>query len=357
MTLKTDWTMHLQTAFSICHWTYHLRFKTNAENSHNTGLKSLNDKSKLEETARPVWTNESIYGPAKSDKNVQSKSTFHSGSADYQQMDPMREQKRDIYDQMSMSNRQLVNGQEQVPQMRRSVVTIRNNTNKSKQFKQQTANYQQRPQVQRDWLDSKHRSLYVKPSDYECAADMPGLKSTTSDYLLNSETLYRNEIRKSIKNVMQQKQPQQQQQQQSVSNSQNGITLPIFNQKHNSFNPILDYENPKTLMEPFFYTNNIDQKCKYQGLGNSIKNPSTGNYLTTTVPQVYNSTASNSVAINQSKNNHQKGPVITKIVSNANPKCDSMNSNKEMSASKNLTRSMIYLERPSNSSNEYESRV
>lgn len=25
LTLKTDWTMHLQTAFSICHWTYHLR--------------------------------------------------------------------------------------------------------------------------------------------------------------------------------------------------------------------------------------------------------------------------------------------------------------------------------------------
>ena len=25
LTLKSDWTMHLQTAFSICHWTYHLR--------------------------------------------------------------------------------------------------------------------------------------------------------------------------------------------------------------------------------------------------------------------------------------------------------------------------------------------
>lgn len=25
LTLKTDWTMHIQTVFSICHWTYHLR--------------------------------------------------------------------------------------------------------------------------------------------------------------------------------------------------------------------------------------------------------------------------------------------------------------------------------------------
>ncbi len=27
LTLKTDWKMHIQTVFSICHWTYHQRFR------------------------------------------------------------------------------------------------------------------------------------------------------------------------------------------------------------------------------------------------------------------------------------------------------------------------------------------
>lgn len=93
-----------------------------------------------------------------------------------------------------------------VPALRRSVVTIRNNTNKSLQFKHTAnnnisqANYQDR----RDVLDAKHKSLFVQGSEYtaDCGPERNPIKTTASDYLLNSETLYRNEIRKSCKWVI-----------------------------------------------------------------------------------------------------------------------------------------------------------
>ena len=37
LTLKTDWTMHLQTAYSVCHWTYHLKAKE-AEEKNVRGI-------------------------------------------------------------------------------------------------------------------------------------------------------------------------------------------------------------------------------------------------------------------------------------------------------------------------------
>ncbi len=45
----------------------------------------------------------------------------------------------------------------------------------------------------------------------------------------------------------------------------NGITLPIYNQAQSNFNPLLEYENPRALMDPFFY-NNIDQKAQIEGI-------------------------------------------------------------------------------------------
>lgn len=44
----------------------------------------------------------------------------------------------------------------------------------------------------------------------------------------------------------------------------NGITLPIVNQTNNNMNALLEYENPKNLIEPIFYTN-TEQKVKFSG--------------------------------------------------------------------------------------------
>jgi len=80
---------------------------------------------------------------------------------------------------------------------------------------------------------------------------------------------------------------------------------------------------------------------------NQSKNYTSGAvYLTTTAPQVFDSTNS-SIANNYSKNvSHQKAPTINKVVSTtaSKPSSDS-NSNKEMTSS-NISRPMVYLERP-----------
>lgn len=86
------------------------------------------------------------------------------------------------------------------PQLRRSVVTIRNNTNKSKQFKNTGNNiYQAGQQPPRNYIDNRHKSMFINSSNYVTECEPEAIKSANSDYLLNSETLYRNEIRKSIK--------------------------------------------------------------------------------------------------------------------------------------------------------------
>lgn len=87
--------------------------------------------------------------------------------------------------------------------------------------------------------------------------------------------------------------------------------------------------------------------------------------MTTTVPQVFDST-NTGVSNNYSRNvSYQKSPAISKVVSTSTTKPimdsnsnNTSTSNKEMSATgNNMTRSMVFLERPVNSNNEYESRV
>lgn len=73
--------------------------------------------------------------------------------------------------------------------LHRSVVTIRSNTNKSKQFKQQHLGKQGRA-----FQEARHKSLYLEASQN---SPEQRLKTANSDYLLNSETLYRDDLRKS----------------------------------------------------------------------------------------------------------------------------------------------------------------
>lgn len=126
------------------------------------------------------------------DQLIRSKSTVH--SSEYQQMD------RQNYESVGRN----VDANDEVdgtqPQLRRSVVTIRNNTNKSKQFKNTGNNiYQAGQQQPRNYIDNRHKSMFINSSDYVTECEPEAIKSANSDYLLNSETLYRNEIRKSIK--------------------------------------------------------------------------------------------------------------------------------------------------------------
>ncbi len=200
LTLKTNWKMNLQTEFSICHWTYHLKFiKTSYFNDPHSIFKHLNEskKTKINTNADQMWSDDdaSIEKVKFNPNEMRSKSAMQ--SIDYQQADPEHRQKSDyeaVFTNRHANTNDLVS---QVP-LRRNVVTIKNNTNKSTQFKSHgIGNYQNQS---RDWLDSKHKSLYAKASDYvtECEPIMSPIK-TNSDYILNSETIYRNQLRKSCK--------------------------------------------------------------------------------------------------------------------------------------------------------------
>ncbi len=89
-----------------------------------------------------------------------------------------------------------------------------------------------------------------------------------------------------------------------------------------------------------------------------------GVYLSATAPQIFDSTTNVTKVLAVKK--QQNMPSVNKIVSNTNtsgslkakPPVDSNSKvNKEMSSTGNLAKSMIYLERPTNTANEYESRV
>lgn len=315
LTLKTDWTMHLQTPFSICHWTYHSRFKANFDEPKKPKSEARNKCVFSDEMEKP-------YKP----EQVQ---RFENLS-DYQQIEKQKVENNNIYGTALNDPSQ--------PAIRRSVVTIRDNTNKSLKFKADGAsNYRNQP---RDWIDSKHRSLYVKNSDYDTHCEsMNPIKPTASDYLLNSETLYRKQIRNSIKNVMQQNQPQPQRQTSNAPNS--GITLPIFNESKQNYSAVLEYENPKALADPFFYKSiSINKKATHGD--NPNKNYSSTIHLSTTPPQIFDSTTNMTKFMTKNLNNQSNSKTV--------------NASAEMNANEK-TRSMIYLERPTNLSNEYESRV
>ncbi len=196
LTLKTNWKMNLQTEFSICHWTYHLKYiKKSYFNDPHSIFKHLKARDKA--IPDQLWSDEdsSIEKIKYNPDEARSKPTIQ--SMDYQQVDPEHRQQPDYETVLANKQANSRGLPSQVP-LRRNVVTIKNNTNKSTQFKSNgTGNYQNQS---RDWLDSKHKSLYVKGSDYvtECEPIMSPIK-TNSDYILNSETIYRNQLRKSCK--------------------------------------------------------------------------------------------------------------------------------------------------------------
>jgi hypothetical protein len=152
LTFKNDWTMHLQTSFSICHWTYH---------------------SKM---------NKRIKG---SKKNLHSQS-IHVDSVDF-----------------------LVDKKQQ-PQLQQHRPTAVNDSTiytarTAKNTTTGNPNENARPFViYDDTAECRHSSLLEDKKEPIFNGNSNQL-ATTNDYLLNSETMYRDEIRKSIKNVLQTK--------------------------------------------------------------------------------------------------------------------------------------------------------
>ncbi len=153
-----------------------------------------NTPSKASPNTGLLWLKEPGYQQEKFnhiDHLVRSKSTVL--SSEYQRVSVVG---KPNYEALDRSGAPLDEIDGTQPQLRRSVVTIRNNNTKSKQFKNTGAVCQSEP---RGWANDRHKSLFIKGPDYVTECEPAPVRSAGSDYLLNSETLYRDEIRKSIK--------------------------------------------------------------------------------------------------------------------------------------------------------------
>lgn len=357
LTLKTDWTMHLQTAFSICHWTYHLRFKSDSPNKMHKDRNEIKQKVYMEqklwlgpeddnldnfEKSLTAYTNDKQRPIVHSQSEYQDVSSHHLRKTNVKRLSALSQKQADSKNETCKNCNENTNCSQHP--LRRSVVTIRSNTNKSKQFKQQLGNQA------RGFQDAKHKSLYLEGAQYSPESK---LKATNSDYFLNSETLYRDDLRKSSRNIVPHKQLGMAKVVRPASICHNGITLPIFNQTNNNFNPLLEYENPKNLIEPIFYTSS-EQKVKFSGT--RTKNYISGVYLTATPPQIFDSTSTSSPMVLSQKGNYQKLPTLTALMPSTTKPIDTSN-NVANEMNNSTHRSMIFLERPANSGNEYESRV
>lgn len=284
LTLKTEWNMHLQTAFSICHWTYHLKFKpNNHKSSYRLKTGHVNDaepiKKQLTEANNESNRN-STDSTAKKPTNNYDSNQNKTGLLTYQQPNIIRTNPSNIYGSYNNQRQNMIN--------------------------------------------TKHKSLiehYTDDTIYNTNVDdiikpLPG----SSDYLLNSETLYRNEIRKSIRNIMQQKRNSA-----NAIGASTGTLITPSSMAHmiNQQNKQLEAQRS----EPYYFQS--DGKKRLIG----------GVYLTSTTPTIID-------------NSSTKIPTITHIVTSTI--CSTTNPRQ---IDQNKNRSVLYLERRSSSSNEYESRV
>ena len=170
--------------------------------------------------------------------------------------------------------------------------------------------------MSRNLLESKHKSLIERPSENMFK---PNPNSVGGDYLLNSETLYRNEIRKSIRNVMLQKRY-----------STSGITT------SSTSNVVIKRPEPF-----YFYNEGLEQKRIVSGVylsanhATTIENSSTPLNSSSKLPAASLITSSSAVCASKPFNGKYE---------------DSFFSIQEPN-----NRNVLYLER--RPSNEYESRV
>jgi hypothetical protein len=261
LTLRTDWNMHLRTEYSICHWTYHVKI-------NEIKLKKIIKKHK--EKLSFEINNTAIKSAAAT--------VSSSGLPVLQQ-----EYSNSHYDNHSN-------------------VPFRTNNKSNSVYSNN---------------HYKHKSMFVDDKYFQnnlmnnVTTNLDMIDST-SDCLLNSETIYRNEIRKSIRNIMQQK---------KVNQTSNNNSSANINQAALSYR-----------LKSYISSNNSSN------LNNSSKRLcSSGIYLTSSIP--FNNTNANNNGSVNSNNSGVKIPIIT---------CTNENNVS--------SRPILYLENK-NSSNEYESRV
>lgn len=323
LTLKSEWNMHLQTAFSICHWTYHLNLRQSKENTLKYQSKSINtitgsntmssDTKKLTETANP-YTLQSL-NRKQADPNDYN--DYNENNYNLQKM----HQTLNSYEQNKRISTLLT--YQQNNELNRNSVLTRNNNNNSNCIYGGSNRYQQRQNM----IETKHNSLidhYDDKNTYNPNLLEGVEEKKQGNELMNSETLYRNEIRKSIRNIMQQKR--------TSTNGMIGSTSTLvasasvahlLNQQKNQ--AIMEH-SAATNRDPFYYQSDPGKKQLVSGV-----------YLTSTKPTVID-------------NSSVKMPTITHILTST-----ICSTTTNPNANKN--RSVLYLERRSSSSNEYESRV
>jgi type II secretory pathway pseudopilin PulG len=153
LTLKNDWNMHLQTAYSVCHWTWHLKLKeTNqARVDYQQQIKSISGQTIQDKPDR------NLNYPNNPQKYYSPKISAHHYNSD--------PHIPNYVDQRQQQNQQ---------QQQQQQLHLRSN-----QFNHnQSSNI-----INRSLVEKKHQSLFVENSE-------------------SYQTVYRNEIRKSIRNIL-----------------------------------------------------------------------------------------------------------------------------------------------------------
>lgn len=148
---------------------------------------------------------------------------------------------------------------------------------------------------------AKHQSMFIQQADL----NESNLFSSNSDYLLNSETLYRNEIRKSIRNVLQQKRSST-----NLINTPSASTVVGAKQD-------LQQSSVSSVSQPtayFYQTTNLP--VGYNKMSSSSRRLiGSGIYLTSTQPTIVdNQSIVNSNASASSITTVNKVPTITTIL-------------------------------------------
>jgi hypothetical protein len=272
LTLRTEWNMHLQTGFSICHWTYHVKV---SENELRKEIKKRKEKMSFEinNTAIKAVSNINM-NASNPNESLAFNNNINSSHYDNHQ------------------------------------VMIRNKSNS----RVNSANI---------YNQVKHKSMFVDDKfafDSNSRINQIDMIDSNSDCLLNSETMYRNEIRKSIRNVLQQKKGGvlSSINSSSISNYNNTRLKSYINTNKNLNQSVLGLNNNSTL-------NGGKQLCN------------SGIYLTSSIPVASSiSNTANNTSSNSSSSASENG----------NNSCNSTNNK----------RPILYLENK-NSSTEYESRV
>ena len=316
LTLKSEWNMHLQTAFSICHWTYHLNLKRLSEDSRTYQSNPIKTIIANETDSKKLMTQ-----PARA--NQADPNDYNDYNENNYNMQPAIHKTMNNYEQSQNKISTLLTYQQQNNELNRNSVLNGNHNNTINNIYASSQRQHQLQQQQRqNMIETKHKSL-IEHIDHTNIYNA----NPPSDYLMNSETLYRNEIRKSIRNIMQQKRTSMNGMIGSTSTlvASASVAHHLNQQKHEA---IMENSAPATNREPFYY--HTGDTGKKQHVGGGV-------YLTSTRPTVID-------------NSSVKVPTITHILTST-----ICSTTTNPNANKN--RSVLYLERRSSSSNEYESRV